>query len=71
MTTRQHARLLASWLRALGPDPVAYGTHSLQRTKASMICRRTGNLRAVQILLGHTRSRALFGILGLTSTMPF
>ncbi|MCD6070344.1 MAG: integrase, partial [Microvirga sp.] len=51
MTTRQYARLLASWLRSIGLDPSAYGTHSLRRTKASMIYRRTGNLRAVQLLL--------------------
>jgi integrase len=55
MTTRQYARLLGSWLRAIGLDPLAYGTHSLRRTKASMIYRRTGNLRAVQLLLGHTK----------------
>jgi integrase len=65
MTTRQYARLLASWLRAIGPDPSACGTHSLRRTKASMIYRRTGNLRAVQPLLGHTKVEGTVRYLGI------
>ena len=55
MTTRQYARLLSEWLSAIGLDPRVYGTHSLRRTKATLIYRRTGNLRAVQLLLGHTK----------------
>ncbi len=55
LTTRQYARLLGSWLCSIGLDPLTYGTNSLRRTKASMIYRRTGNLRAVQLLLGHTK----------------
>ena len=54
MTTRQYARLLSEWLTSVGLDPHLYGTHSLWRTKATLIYRRTGNLRAVQLLLGHT-----------------
>jgi integrase len=65
MTTRQYARLLASWLRAIGLDPLAYGTHSLRRTKAAMIYRRTGNLRAVQLLLGHTKIESTVRYLGI------
>ncbi len=65
MTTRQYARLLAAWLRAIGLDPSAYGTHSLRRTKASMIYRRTGNLRAVQLLLGHTKIESTVRYLGI------
>lgn len=65
MTTRQYARLLASWLRAIGLDPSAYGTHSLQRTKALMIYQRTGNLRAVQLLLGHTKIESTVRCLGI------
>jgi integrase len=65
MTTRQYARLLGSWLRAIGLDPHAYGTHSLRRTKASMIYRRTGNLRAVQLLLGHTKIESAVRYLGI------
>ena len=65
MTTRQYARLLASWLHAIGLDPSAYGTHSLRRTKAAMIYRRTGNLRAVQLLLGHTKIESTVRYLGI------
>ena len=65
MTTRQYARLLGSWLRAIGLDPLAYGTHSLRRTKASMIYRRTGSLRAVQLLLGHTKIESTVRYLGI------
>jgi integrase len=65
MTTRQYARLLGSWLRSIGLDPLAYGTHSLRRTKASMIYRRTGNLRAVQLLLGHTKIESTVRYLGI------
>lgn len=63
--TRQYARLLGSWIRAIGLDPLAYGTHSLRRTKASTIYRRTGNLRAVQLLLGHTKIESTVRYLGI------
>lgn len=65
MTTRQYARLLGSWLHAIGLDPLAYGTHSLRRSKASMIDRRTGNLRAVQLLLGHSKIASTVRYLGI------
>ena len=65
MTTRQYARLLGFWLSAIGLDPLAYGTHSLRRTKASMIYRRTGNLRAVQLLLGHSKIESTVRYLGI------
>src|SRR3546814_2255894 len=58
MTTRQYARLLDHWLAEIGLEPARFGTHSLRRTKATLIYRRTGNLRAVQLLLGHTIGRA-------------
>jgi len=54
MTTRQYARLVSSWVATIGLDPHFFGTHSLRRTKATLIYRRTGNLRAVQLLFGHT-----------------
>ncbi len=57
--TRQYARIVHSWVIEIGLDPSAYGTHSMRRTKASLIYRRTKNLRAVQLLLGHTSLRAL------------
>jgi integrase len=52
MSTRQYARLVSDWIRSIGLDPTSFGTHSLRRTKATLIYRRTGNLRAVQLLLG-------------------
>jgi integrase len=55
MTTRQYARLVSAWVGSAGPDHRLFGTHSLRRTKATLIYRRTGNLRAVQLLLGHTK----------------
>ena len=65
MTTRQYARLLADWLTSVGLDPHLYGTHSLRRTKATLIYRRTGNLRAVQLLLGHTKIESTVRYLGI------
>jgi integrase len=55
LSTRQYARLLSEWIASIGLDPSLFGTHSLRRTKATLIYRRTGNLRAVQLLLGHTK----------------
>jgi integrase len=65
MTTRQYARLLSDWLMSIGLDPHLYGTHSLRRTKATLIYRRTGNLRAVQLLLGHTKIESTVRYLGI------
>jgi integrase len=55
LSTRQHARIVHRWVERAGLDSSAYGTHSLRRTKAARIYRKTGNLRAVQLLLGHTK----------------
>jgi integrase len=65
MTTRQYARLLAGWLASIGLDQKLFGTHSLRRTKATLIYRRTGNLRAVQLLLGHTKIESTVRYLGI------
>ena len=65
MTTRQYARLLADWVASIGLDPKVFGTHSLRRTKATLIYRRTGNLRAVQLLLGHTKIESTVRYLGI------
>jgi integrase len=54
LTTRQYARLVGEWMASIGLDPLKFGTHSMRRTKATLIYRRTGNLRAVQLLLSHT-----------------
>src|SRR5205085_9507411 len=53
--TRQYARIVDHWVEEIGLDPASYGTHSMRRTKASLIYRRTKNLRTVQLLLGHTK----------------
>jgi hypothetical protein len=55
LTTRQYARLVERWVASVGLDPRKFATHSMRRTKATLIYRRTGNLRVVQLLLGHTR----------------
>jgi len=52
LSTRQYARLVHRWVDSIGLEPASYGTHSLRRTKATQIYRKTGNLRAVQLLLG-------------------
>ena len=65
MSTRQYARLVAEWIGSIGLDPRLFGTHSLRRTKAALIYRRTGNLRAVQLLLGHTKIESTVRYLGI------
>jgi integrase len=65
LSTRQYARLLSEWIAAIGLDPSLFGTHSLRRTKATVIYRRTGNLRAVQLLLGHTKVESTVRYLGI------
>jgi integrase len=65
MTTRQYARLVSGWIGSIGLDPRLFGTHSLRRTKATLIYRRTGNLRAVQLLLGHTKIESTVRYLGI------
>lgn len=63
--TRQYARILDSWIEEIGLDPTAYGTHTMRRTKASLIYRRTKNIRAVQLLLGHTKLESTVRYLGI------
>lgn len=65
ISTRQYARLLDAWVREIGLDPAVYGTHSLRRTKAALIYRRTKNLRAVQLLLGHSKLESTVRYLGI------
>ena len=65
MSTRQYARLVDEWVTAIGLRRAEYGTHSLRRTKAAMIYKATGNLRAVQILLGHTKIENTVRYLGV------
>ena len=65
MGTRQYARILDSWIDEIGLDPTSYGTHTMRRTKASLIYRRTKNIRAVQLLLGHTKLESTLRYLGI------
>lgn len=65
VSTRQYARIVQSWIEMIGLDPSAYGTHTLRRTKVSLIYQRTKNLRAVQLLLGHTKLESTVRYLGV------
>jgi integrase len=65
LSTRQYARAVARWISDIGLDVSAYGTHTMRRTKASLIYRRTKNLRAVQLLLGHSKLESTVRYLGI------
>jgi integrase len=65
LSTRQYARIVDAWVSGIGLDPTEYGTHSIRRTKASLIYKRTKNLRAVQLLLGHTKLESTVRYLGV------
>jgi integrase len=65
LTTRQYARLVSEWISGIGLNASQFGTHSLRRTKATLIYKRTGNLRAVQLLLGHTKVESTVRYLGV------
>jgi integrase len=65
LSTRQYARVVHRWIASIGLDDTAYGTHTMRRTKASLIYRRTKNLRAVQLLLGHTKLESTVRYLGI------
>jgi site-specific recombinase XerD len=65
LSTRQYARIVHRWVERAGLDSSAYGTHSLRRTKAAQIYRKTGNLRAVQLLLGHSKLESTVRYLGI------
>ena len=65
ISTRQYARLLKRWVSLVGLDPAAYGTHTMRRTKVSLLYKKTGNLRACQLLLGHTKLESTVRYLGV------
>ena len=65
LSTRQYARIVQGWVSSIGLNTATYGTHSLRRTKAALIYRKTGNLRAVQLLLGHTKLESTVRYLGV------
>jgi integrase len=65
LSTRQYARIVEHWVKSIGLNPAAYGTHTMRRTKATLVYRRTKNLRAVQLLLGHTKLESTVKYLGI------
>ena len=65
LSIRQYARIAACWVELIGLDAAAYGTYTMRRTKATLIYRRTKNLRAVQLLLGHTKLESTVRYLGI------
>lgn len=65
ITTRQYARIVHRWVGSIGLDPADYGTHTMRRTKATLIYRSTKNIRAVQLLLGHSRLESTIRYLGI------
>jgi len=65
LSTRQYARIVESWVTSIGLDPSSYGTHSMRRTKVSLIYKKTKNLRANQLLLGHTKLESTVRYLGI------
>ena len=65
LSTRQYSRIVGAWAGSIGLDPAAYGTHSMRRTKPTLIYRRTRNLRAVQLLLGHSKLDSTVRYLGI------
>lgn len=65
LSTRQYARLVKWWIELIGLEPAGYGTHSLRRTKVCLLYKKTGNLRACQLLLGHTKLESTVRYLGV------
>jgi len=65
LSTRQYSRIVDHWVSSIGLDPSDYGTHSMRRTKVSLIYKRTKNLRAIQLLLGHTKLESTVRYLGI------
>jgi len=65
ISTRQYARIVKRWVSMIGLDPAVYGTHTMRRTKVTLIYRRTKNLRAIQLLLGHTKLESTVRYLGI------
>ena len=65
ITTRQYARIVRHWVTEIGLDPCSYGTHTMRRTKATLIYKRTKNIRAIQLLLGHSKIESTVRYLGI------
>jgi integrase len=65
LSTCQYARIVKGWVESIGLDGFDYGSHSMRRTKASLIYQRTKNLRAIQLLLGHPKIESTVRYLGV------
>jgi integrase len=65
LSTRQYSRIVKRWVSSIGLDPALYGTHTMRRTKVSLIYRRTKNIRAIQLLLGHKNLESTVRYLGV------
>jgi integrase len=65
LSLRQYSRIVKGWTACIGLDQTRYGTHSLRRTKATLIYKRTKNIRAIQLLLGHTKLESTVRYLGI------
>jgi integrase len=65
ISTRQYARIVNRWVNSIGLDPTEYGTHTMRRTKVTLIYKRTKNLRAIQLLLGHAKMESTVRYLGI------
>ena len=65
LTTRQYTRIVKNWINSIDLDPTAYSTHTMRRTKVSLIYKRTKNLRAIQLLLGHSKLESTVRYLGI------
>lgn len=65
LSTRQYARIVKFWVESIGLEIAAYGTHTMRRSKATLIYRRTKNLRAIQLLLGHSKLESTVRYLGI------
>jgi len=65
ISRRQYSKIVKSWVSRIGLNPRDYGTHTMRRTKATLIYERTKNLRAVQLLLGHTKLESTVRYLGI------
>ena len=65
LSTRQYARLVGQWIGMIGLEPSEFSTHSLRRAKVALVYKKTGNLRACQLLLGHRKLESTVRHLGI------
>ncbi|MDA0146161.1 tyrosine-type recombinase/integrase [Vibrio sp. RW] len=63
--TRAYDRIVHKWVSSIGLESSLYGTHSMRRTKVSILYKRDKNLRAIQLLLGHKKIESTVRYLGI------